>query len=729
MVGKKFVWLLMLLLVVGGVLGADLSDTSGEEYDKWAVQMRVSFNNIGTTEWDIKDVNARWSSASENNFREKFIAELEKPDEGDFERYNDIRKLWNILEEDNKQSMFDVLDEKQKVGLWNAFKYTNSGFPLKPELGKTETDRKELLEYFKGEENNEMRNKFLSDVFGKIRGDKEGSKLSVLNFPDNLDYNIDENGEVFIVPAFEGEGGAEGKEARNIRPAKIPGKVDEIEINKANSLVYTLGQGVELGEGDEKNWVVLQKKGVLEIDENGRIVVREYSLDEKDGDREPVVRFNKDKNAAVLFGKPKDLNLEKDVLFKDENGVDRILEKGNHQFKDNQWMWGDVEIQVGERVASPDSDDETSRPRYYEGESVVEEKEHAGFVNVEGPNQFGLRGVMNTGVNDGDGEVQENKGLEIKIKETNDGGVIFGSEGKDKEGYIRVREANAEESKRDDLDVNSVIVSGKSAYAEIISRKGNVARIDDSGKVKVGEGDSLLIIEEKSYVGNNGEFASYKIEGAVRVGPDFTANGDGGVSGDVENEGPVTEEDIKELADRIGRLTESIGELAEGETLDGKESPKPPQPLDDCGPGGCCPDGDCDDKEVIKDLRKGSLDFLGGGEILSSYSQEFYGSEGNNKPGIKIVGNKNNLAKPDKVIALKFGADWCPGCVEMTPFVEGLAKEGHTFATINTDVQKSLTAKYKIDSLPTIVFLKNGVEVDRSGYLSQSALKQKFNGL
>ena len=68
----------------------------------------------------------------------------------------------------------------------------------------------------------------------------------------------------------------------------------------------------------------------------------------------------------------------------------------------------------------------------------------------------------------------------------------------------------------------------------------------------------------------------------------------------------------------------------------------------------------------------------------------------------------------DKKI-LKF---WRPGCVNckvMEPTVTQLEEEypGITFKSVNTAQEQEAADKYNIQSLPTLVFLKDGEEVGR----------------
>lgn len=63
-----------------------------------------------------------------------------------------------------------------------------------------------------------------------------------------------------------------------------------------------------------------------------------------------------------------------------------------------------------------------------------------------------------------------------------------------------------------------------------------------------------------------------------------------------------------------------------------------------------------------------------------------------------------------------FWADWCGPCKMLTPTVEALAERyGDKVLTgkVNVDEEPDLARRFGIMSIPTVVFLQNGKEVDR----------------
>lgn len=63
-----------------------------------------------------------------------------------------------------------------------------------------------------------------------------------------------------------------------------------------------------------------------------------------------------------------------------------------------------------------------------------------------------------------------------------------------------------------------------------------------------------------------------------------------------------------------------------------------------------------------------------------------------------------------------FWADWCGPCKMVAPVVEKIADDydGKALvAKVNIDEEPELAQKFGVMSIPTLVFLKNGREVDR----------------
>ena len=73
-------------------------------------------------------------------------------------------------------------------------------------------------------------------------------------------------------------------------------------------------------------------------------------------------------------------------------------------------------------------------------------------------------------------------------------------------------------------------------------------------------------------------------------------------------------------------------------------------------------------------------------------------------------------AQKDKVVLLDFFATWCGPCRMIAPVIEELSDEmaDVAFAKIDVDELPELAQQYGIVSIPTLVLLKDGKEIDRA---------------
>ena len=80
-----------------------------------------------------------------------------------------------------------------------------------------------------------------------------------------------------------------------------------------------------------------------------------------------------------------------------------------------------------------------------------------------------------------------------------------------------------------------------------------------------------------------------------------------------------------------------------------------------------------------------------------------------------------------------FWAEWCMPCRMIAPAVNDLAAEfaGRALvAKLNTDEAPEIAARYGILSIPTLIYFKNGAEVDRVvGYRDYRTLKDRLERL
>ena len=87
------------------------------------------------------------------------------------------------------------------------------------------------------------------------------------------------------------------------------------------------------------------------------------------------------------------------------------------------------------------------------------------------------------------------------------------------------------------------------------------------------------------------------------------------------------------------------------------------------------------------------------------------------------------VIKGKGLILVDFWAEWCGPCRMIAPILDELAGEYEgqvTIAKLNVDENRETAARFGIRSIPTILFFKDGTQVEQViGALSKSALKAK----
>ena len=69
-----------------------------------------------------------------------------------------------------------------------------------------------------------------------------------------------------------------------------------------------------------------------------------------------------------------------------------------------------------------------------------------------------------------------------------------------------------------------------------------------------------------------------------------------------------------------------------------------------------------------------------------------------------------------KLMMVDFWADWCGPCRMLAPVIDQLAEryEGKVVSgKVNVDDEQELAIRYGVMSIPTVIFFKDGKEIDR----------------
>ena len=91
-----------------------------------------------------------------------------------------------------------------------------------------------------------------------------------------------------------------------------------------------------------------------------------------------------------------------------------------------------------------------------------------------------------------------------------------------------------------------------------------------------------------------------------------------------------------------------------------------------------------------------------------------------------ITVNFENVIKAQKLVIVDFYADWCGPCKMLSPVIANMAKEfpNINFYKVNVDRESVLSRKMNIQSIPTLMFYKQGQLVNQfTGYKNPQEIK------
>ena len=93
--------------------------------------------------------------------------------------------------------------------------------------------------------------------------------------------------------------------------------------------------------------------------------------------------------------------------------------------------------------------------------------------------------------------------------------------------------------------------------------------------------------------------------------------------------------------------------------------------------------------------------------------------KGATSANLVTVGDQNfaaNVLRVPGFTVVDFSAEWCPPCRALEPVYARLSAEfagKMRFAQIDTDENFQTVMRYKVQANPTLIFFKDGEEVDR----------------
>lgn len=90
-----------------------------------------------------------------------------------------------------------------------------------------------------------------------------------------------------------------------------------------------------------------------------------------------------------------------------------------------------------------------------------------------------------------------------------------------------------------------------------------------------------------------------------------------------------------------------------------------------------------------------------------------------------------SLISGQDTVFVDFYANWCGPCKMLAPIVEQLADKHSDVKVVKIDVdqEQGLALKYQVQSIPTLLVIKNGEVVSRQlGFMPLKALEDMLNG-
>ena len=108
-----------------------------------------------------------------------------------------------------------------------------------------------------------------------------------------------------------------------------------------------------------------------------------------------------------------------------------------------------------------------------------------------------------------------------------------------------------------------------------------------------------------------------------------------------------------------------------------------------------------------------------------------------NSKSLEVEVNGNNfqqeVLESSIPVLVDLWAPWCMPCRMISPIVEELGNENQgklKVCKLNTDENQNIAARYGIQGIPTLLFFKDGQEVDRIvGVTPKPIIQQKLDAI
>ena len=95
-----------------------------------------------------------------------------------------------------------------------------------------------------------------------------------------------------------------------------------------------------------------------------------------------------------------------------------------------------------------------------------------------------------------------------------------------------------------------------------------------------------------------------------------------------------------------------------------------------------------------------------------------------------ITNFNKDVLESDKLVIADFFATWCGPCQMLGPVLEDIANSDSSIDIIKIDIDanRELALKYEIEAVPTLIFFKDGKELNRiMGFLDKNKLTHFIN--